>query len=1016
MNAKEAAVALDNIGNTPAPAPVKAEPAVTVDAPVKIRRKKLVNGAWQEVEVELPPGTDVSNPVVDTDHIEPPTDADVKAGRATPQQQAELQKMKEARAAKEAVEAEVAEEEEEEAEDDGFGDEDEDEEDAEVEDAEVPVHADPGPARAATSVRVEAPEAPVAPAPQPGLQPVTTPEVEQMMDLLRRTGEAQGKRMTNVTTACRNFATWLASRGLTLTTAPATAMSDWVRSTYENPGTRNVNANFVKGALTMLAQAGVPVTRQEWKPDIVPHKPKPPKPVAAPAHAAAVKTPEGLDADLRFFGEKLGLGPADQIDLNQAFVQTGTDGITRQVTMREYIMASITSVPTAPQQAVANPAAVPAGQPIPIPPAPVAAPKRGVAPGTPIATVHGQVVTAPAPVQAPMAARGGARRLNVGVGADGLPVGGKFKFSRKATGMDIGMVPGSLIGFGAPVPASTVAVYPTVDEWIQVNLLNAPNLRHLAGTDVTIVVERLDDRGQPMRLPEEFYYTVPGVPGQYPSPMHAGPQWQQAPQQAPQPQLPSANERLLDFLLAQNADLQKQARETMAGARNDPSAMMIVMQMQQQAADIARKVEETKAKIEAERAAPKPQPRPAYMGGLGGAGMGPMGPGGEPYGSPFGAFGFRPPMPALAADEGKDAMAELARTVIEKSFDKPAPVPAPAPPDPLAHPLVGQMFAAVMAPKQTGPDPMWMEMLRAEKEKNARLEDKLDRLMEKLSSPEKTSEMDKAMGMIDKLLVLREKVEPPQSTPGMTDVLMNLVNQLPDIVPPIMAAQVKAPQLPAHVPAPAPAPRAQPMPRPQPAPRTTADGRPALPDAARQSLVALKDAQSDQQVADSIFGMVRACMTDPAWRPLTVQFHEQFSAAMTRADLRKLVVESLTAATAVKLAANTAVVDKAADVLFRNYSQIYAATHAGQQKALPAEAAPAPAPVQAPVQAPVVAKPVAPVQPRRPQPVPELIGEDDPVEITPRAMAQNNFAPKNGEEPVRVTSEMPPADPKLVTV
>lgn len=1036
MDSRDAAAAFDAIKPVEKEVPSTrgeqtAEPtaqAAPVGPPIKHKRKRInvATGQWEEIEVELPPGTDTRNPVVDLNKLEPPTEADVAAGRVSAEVAAEMRRAKEIRDAAEAAAAKAAPAVEPSArgeqmatiemEDDPDAEDPEAEEEPEEEPEQEAAPAPKQLAAAPTSVQPQVQALPAAPPPAPG---TPHPDDEKLIAAMKQWCTANGVNSSLMVSPVRSYLRYLREQKLTLAAAPADTANKLLLSRFEKPSSRNVVGNNLLRGLTVLRELGLTVSQQIRMNEKIPYQPRQKKqrlPTQTEVAMAEQQTQE---------------------------IEVGGSAAGQQtVTVQAASAPVAASVQQAPAQS-AQPAQV-----IQLPPPPAAPravkPGTPVAPGTPIATVHGQVVTQAAPM--PMAAPArGARRLNVGVGADGLPVGGKFKFSRKANGMDPGMVPGSLIGFGAPVPASTVSTFPSVDEWIQLNLLNSPAMQRLAGTDVTIVVERLDDRGQPMRPPEEFYYTVPGqpmpqqpgwgmqpgmYPGMYPGYPGAGPMqgnfaqgFAAGQQQQPQPQ--SANERLLDFLVKQNDDLQKQARELAypKDGRPDATAMMMAMNMQQQSAEIARKVEETRAQIASERSRPQ-QRFGGGFGGLNGLGAQQQGQGfGE--GSPFGGGGFRPPMmPPMIADDSKDAMAELAKTVIEKSFDKPA---AAAAPDPLAHPLVAQMFTAMMAPKQQGPDPVLMEMLRESRERSAKLEERLERVTERLTSPDKTSEMDKAMGMIDKLMVLREKVEPPQSTPGFTDVLMNFVNQLPEIMPSLASMAVKPPTL--TLP-------------PQQQQQQTAPAQPAmppLPDAAKAGLYALRDSAgmplttpkevqaADQATVNALFAVIKALMPIKAWLPVAEAFGNEFTAANSRGEVEMVVRRALASVGARGLANNAVVVTRATDALHRNYTQLYGMLNKGAApKAMP-DAGLTVVKVSGVPSAGNGAQPAPKPAPRpseRQGPPPELINDGDAVVITQRSM-QGNFAPKSEQsqpaaEPAKVTVEqapaVPAADPTLITV
>lgn len=1050
MDSREAAAAFDAI--KPVEPSVSTQQDAAAPAPIKHKRKRInvKTGQWEEIEVELPPGTDTRNPVVDLDRLEPPTEADVAAGRASAEVAAEMRRAKELREAAEAAAAKAAPSARGEALPSARGEqtatievEDEpDAEDPEDEDEEPEQEQAAAPAAPAAPKQLAAAPAPVQPAVQalPVAPAASTgaphADDEKLIAAMKQWCVTNGVNSALMVSPLRGYLGYLREHKIPLATAPAGTATEFLLSRYEKPASRNVvGLNLLRG-LTVLRELGLTVSQQTRVNEKLPYQPRQKK---------AVRLPQQMSPEVAMAEQQ-----TQQIEVG------GSAASQQTVTVQQAPAAVAAPVQ---QAAPAQPAQV-IQLPPPPPPAPKAVkPGTPVAPGTPIATVHGQVVTAaaPLPTVAPQA-RGAARRLNVGVGADGLPVGGKFKFSRKTTGAEPGFTPGTLIAFGAPVPASTVSTFPSVDEWIQLNLL--PSLKHLAGQDVTIVVERLDDRGSPMRPPEEFYYNVPGQPGMMPG--MPQPQWGAQPwgypgmpQQpgwvgAQQPQQPSANERLLEFLLKQNDDLQKQARELAypKDGRPDATAMMMAMQMQQQSAEIARKVEETRAQIAAERN--KPQPR--FGGGFGGLSGLTQQQGGE-FGQPGPRF---PMMPPMIADDSRDAMADLAKTVIEKTFDKPA-APAPvAAPDPLSHPLVAQMLTSMMAPKQQGPDPVLMEMLRESRERAAKLEERLERVTERLTSPDKTSEMDKAMGMIDKLMVLREKVEPPQSTPGLTDVLMNLVNQLPEIMPSLASMAVKPPMLtggqqaalPAHQPSGGGGGGAQQQ------QQQTAPQAPQLPESAKAALYALRDSaglplttpievqKADQATVNALFAIIKSLLPLKEWQPVAEAFGAEFAAANSRPEVEAGVKKALISVGARGLANNAAVVTRATDALHRNYTQLYAMLNKGAApKTMPDAALTAvpsggggggvgggggtqqAQPTQ-PQTVKVDGRPKPAPVPERRGPPPELINDGDAVVMTARSTV-GNYAPKAepevekggaAAEPAPEKPAVPVADPTLVTV
>lgn len=524
-------------------------------------------------------------------------------------------------------------------------------------------------------------------------------------------------------------------------------------------------------------------------------------------------------------------------------------------------------------------------------------------------------------------------------------VNGLYRVHKMASGNTPGVPPGSKVYIGQYAQGDVDDIPEFISRYIRPQ--NGP---FPGEPDAVYLVDVVDARGNKLRETMEIPIGAgaPGGQGQgmNPSPVYSGPHFPGYPQipQIPPPAAPSGpNDRILDLMMRQLEANQRRADEMMTSAQGrggmDAASLMQLMEMKRANDDLARQITDLRKNREEEDDLPS-----------------------------FRRLGRRPareidelpPMPPLrlpAPEPQRDQLGDLARTLAEKAL---APQPTH---DPLAHPLVAQMFAQIMAPKAAaGPDPFIMQALSEQRARSERLEAENRRLMDELRRPEKKGGLSELTDAINAMKVLREQVDPPQAPPGIVDVLMHAVENAPKIgemFKGFAAAQMQAPQVGMDQ---APGQQQQQPQQPAEQPRKQL----TLPKAGRYAVKAMLEATTDQGVIDALFALLKAIYLDEDWRPLTLILQKRFNDADSMSELRAFVVTMVLNVGAKKLASDDGFIEKVATVLHTYYSVLYKQLNNGAEKTLTAEPS-----MATPLKRP---EPTAPqVQPKPQAPAPEPV-------------------------------------------
>lgn len=554
-----------------------------------------------------------------------------------------------------------------------------------------------------------------------------------------------------------------------------------------------------------------------------------------------------------------------------------------------------------------------------------------------------------------------------GTGADGLPLGGIYKVSKKSNGAIPGIPAGALIEIGNYQPAS-------IGNDVRKFILEAirPQYGPRAGEmDTVYVVEHMDARGQPTRVPVEINVAAPiGVmtqAGVQQIPVGSGGYTGYGPGYGGQPvtpapaQPPAASDRILDMMVARNNQLESKldAMLTDGGKKgSDPMAFMSLMEMRRQSDEMKMQIEEMRKKA----AVPAPTPAPAPTPDLGRYRRDDMG------GLPWDTGPAQP-----------DAMLELTKTLVDKVTSTPAA--AAVEQNPLM-PLLTAILPSLLNKAPAGPDPIMMEMLRSANDRVKSMEDKYERLIEAHTKPEKTKSLGESLNDMTALLAFKERLEPQASPPGVLDAVMHAIENADKIGEAIgraaaASAAGRAPMVGGQLGGMQQQQQQQHPPQPsrQPAPAAAQQQPPPFPKPAKDAVREMYDAVSDQDIVTALFKLVGVMGVDPTWKPVAEVIGRQFVGADSRNDLRAMVVNTMNLINAKPLTRDNQFLDKVSDCLHRNYTALYATLTEGKMppKTLadveapaivtpaPVAAAPSPAPSAAAPSTTPVATPAAPV-------------------------------------------------------
>lgn len=754
-------------------------------------------------------------------------------------------------------------------------------------------------------------------------QPTPAPSSAQkeILEGAERSLQARGTAPATInkyTYSARSFLNWCEAQGLDLRALPADAIMRFVKDRYQNAGSQNAMMVSIQAALTAARAAGVPITEQAITRNKIPRKPKVPTMPNPADNAAFAIPPSPHPAPAQTYAQ-----PARTAQLPQP------PQAVAPVTMGGY---------------EAMPAVGPAGYAqAQVPPGYVAVPPP------------------PQPQRAPRA------RATVSP-VDGLPVGGKVVVSRKATGFEPGIPPGSLITVGQYLP-SLVAAAGDAREFITRNIVPLYGPMP-GGPDMIYVVERRDDRGNPMREPEEYAFAAPIVPGQVQA-YGGAPGYPRQPAQAPQPQQmqqaqgPGAapNDRLLEMIIKRAEDVEKRYTELMgqmSGAKDRTEEFRIQLELDKarnERNEVMRKLEEvrTQSLEELEGRRPRRGRRSADPG------YGPIPPGTtyipttsedlftDPFpGGPVpmgGALGGLPPMAPPVPDQ--------AMTLVDKLVDRlnvPPPAPPPPPQNTITDKFIEAALANLLAPKSNQPDPTLMMLLEDTRRQNAELRAEL----RDVQKSDKPKTLTSTLQEMETLLDFRERLGGGgNQQPTIMDAVMAAIenaDKIGDILAKVAMAK-GAPQLyPAKPTAPAQAPA-----------RAANKPEAPLPKAAVEAVIKMVNSpidteEGEQTIVESLFRMVQelAASGDAEHKKLMALVGQKFLQVDSKPEIRSMVTE-IVVRVAGRQHATEAGIERVTTVLHKHYTELFKYMTDGKEKTLAdavpvvspeAGKAPAPAPEQ----------------------------------------------------------------------